>query len=1082
MALAPFCTSEGRREVAFSRARLSTKVPTKASTTAFALLPGTSDATMPGIMTSSRRRRSSELDDEDIDDSVSGASTPRSQHSSSSKRPRLDTDAESEVCSLKRLSILHKILTFNVQLSDNDILPNSYRAQTRVNGETSHGSFAEEVHKPGAIVRIKVKNFVTYSGAEFKCGPSLNMIIGPNGTGKSTLVCAICLGLGWPPNCLGRAKDLGEFVKNGHREAEIEIELKAGPRQKKQNPIIRRIIKREGNKSSWFINGSSASLKDVQKLARSFHIQIDNLCQFLPQDRVVEFAAMTPIQLLDSTQKAAASEEMSQWHETLKKLGASRKKRLEDKATYDRNLMELQARQNAQRADVDRINERNNLQGRLKGLEKCKPMLQYRSEKKKFDMAKQQRIQAENELLQLEKEVEPSFRDANAKELYRDNVKVAVGHRKALLDRFVRNSDDILKKLEGRKMAMEECDVALHAETKTGKEQDLSINKLKKDIRHWEEQLKNEPNEFNPAEFNERIRKRESERRELGSEAQQLRGAMEDLVNDLRSKSAEVNRIEQDQRALTTKAGKQNQKLRNTSNDTFRAWEWIQNNRNLFKEEVYGPAMVTCSVKDTRIANALETALGKGDFLALTVTNSEDFNTLQRHLSSKEHLNLSDVTIRSARNPLSQYKSPLAVEELRSYGLDGYLVNGLDGPERVLAMLCDAARLHRTAFSIHSHTDAQFERLKESPIQQWTAGNQHYSISRRADLGPSAVSTSVRALRPATYWTDQPVNAEQENELGQSLSSVKEQIQALKQEHREKEASYKEIVAKATVLEEEKRMIQDEKNTLQKARSVFEGIPAKLQSCSEKLKSYENDRNDRQVRKDSLVRKKEKCALERAQFAIDYAIAISNLRKTHNEYHEAELWLIEADSDLAVLQDRNKEVRTLIESRKRSVEELKRETKVLHERAKKLGAIAHRTLQELTEVETEIWEDFKEGDKTMDDLEVEMTSIQQRIELVHAGNPHAIQQYETRAAQIEDLTEKIGRIESNMSDLTSEISSTREKWEPELDKLVSQISEAFSHNFERIGCAGQVGVDKKVDDSGQPDFGQWAIKIQVKFR
>jgi ABC-type Mn2+/Zn2+ transport system ATPase subunit len=25
------------------------------------------------------------------------------------------------------------------------------------------------------------------------------MIIGPNGTGKSTLVCAICLGLGWGP-------------------------------------------------------------------------------------------------------------------------------------------------------------------------------------------------------------------------------------------------------------------------------------------------------------------------------------------------------------------------------------------------------------------------------------------------------------------------------------------------------------------------------------------------------------------------------------------------------------------------------------------------------------------------------------------------------------------------------------------------------------------------------------------------------------------------------------------------------------------------------------------------------------------
>lgn len=53
--------------------------------------------------------------------------------------------------------------------------------------------------KPGAIVRIKLTDFVTYTSAEFFLGPKLNMVIGPNGTGKSTLVCAICLGLGWGP-------------------------------------------------------------------------------------------------------------------------------------------------------------------------------------------------------------------------------------------------------------------------------------------------------------------------------------------------------------------------------------------------------------------------------------------------------------------------------------------------------------------------------------------------------------------------------------------------------------------------------------------------------------------------------------------------------------------------------------------------------------------------------------------------------------------------------------------------------------------------------------------------------------------
>ena len=76
-------------------------------------------------------------------------------------------------------------------------------------------------HQPGSIVRVSLKNFVTYTRAEFHPGPSLNMVIGPNGTGKSTLVCAICLGLGWKTEHLGRAKDIGEFVKHGNLFADL---------------------------------------------------------------------------------------------------------------------------------------------------------------------------------------------------------------------------------------------------------------------------------------------------------------------------------------------------------------------------------------------------------------------------------------------------------------------------------------------------------------------------------------------------------------------------------------------------------------------------------------------------------------------------------------------------------------------------------------------------------------------------------------------------------------------------------------------------------------------------------------------
>lgn len=73
---------------------------------------------------------------------------------------------------------------------------------TGLQEETLRPKGVRRKHQPGSIVRVKLENFVTYTAVEFLPGPSLNMVIGPNGTGKSTLVCAICLGLGWSPQVI----------------------------------------------------------------------------------------------------------------------------------------------------------------------------------------------------------------------------------------------------------------------------------------------------------------------------------------------------------------------------------------------------------------------------------------------------------------------------------------------------------------------------------------------------------------------------------------------------------------------------------------------------------------------------------------------------------------------------------------------------------------------------------------------------------------------------------------------------------------------------------------------------------------
>lgn len=49
---------------------------------------------------------------------------------------------------------------------------------------------------------------------------------------------------------------------------------------------------------------------------------------FLPQDRVAQFARMSPRELLEQTQKAAGDKLLSSWHTELKELGEELEKHI----------------------------------------------------------------------------------------------------------------------------------------------------------------------------------------------------------------------------------------------------------------------------------------------------------------------------------------------------------------------------------------------------------------------------------------------------------------------------------------------------------------------------------------------------------------------------------------------------------------------------------------------------------------------------------------------------------------------------------------------------------------------------------
>ncbi len=357
---------------------------------------------------------------------------------------------------------------------------------------------------PGAIVRVKLRNFVTYEEAEFFLGPNLNMVIGPNGTGKSSLVCAICLGLGYASNVLGRASAFGEFVKHGRDEAGIEVELHRKP-EHAENYVVGLTIKREDNSRKFTINGQRVSHKEVQKLMRSLRIQIDNLCQFLPQDKVAEFAALTPVELLEKTLHAAAAEEMITWRSELKEYFKLQKEAEISGEKIREELRKMEARQQVLQADVEKLRERKEIQQEIENLDKLRIVVQYSDARRRFKAAKERKVEAQRSLKRLQDSVAPALQAVNKKQEYQSKIKLVVTDRQQRLQAAEAVADTAVAQVESAQVKCEELSGKKDAERGNFSAKKQEVGRIRKKITDLEASYRLTPREFDAADWNRKI-------------------------------------------------------------------------------------------------------------------------------------------------------------------------------------------------------------------------------------------------------------------------------------------------------------------------------------------------------------------------------------------------------------------------------------------------------------------------------------------------------------------------------------------------------------------------------------------------
>ncbi|CAG8569881.1 44430_t:CDS:10 [Gigaspora margarita] len=889
----------------------------------------------------------------------------------------------------------------------------------------------------GSIVRVCLKNFVTYDSVEFFPGPNLNMIIGPNGTGKSTIVCAIALGLGWNTSLLGRAKEISDFVKHGQERASIEIELK----NKGRNVVITRMIRKSNNLSQWKLNGQPATHREVSSKVNSLNIQ------------------MSPSELLVQTQKAVGEKELIEWHETLIQLREEEKSLTTSIKTDSEQVENLEKRNSVLEKDVTRFREREAILKRVRLYELRIPFARYGVAKHLYDIAKQKRAEAHLEYQNLAKENEPA--SARKCEL-EDLVSRSAKEKKRCTELYStkkRKMEEIATKLEQSEATSENIRKDLADLKRKERARKNRIAQLRNEITELEERTSSPPLASDDSDIR---RKMDDVVRRLRESQPQLNDNKynQDEINlAVRNVEREMQMIKQQLKELDDVKRRRLETIRRVDYDTFRAYEWLQQNKDKLSGRVFGPVCMEINIKDMQFADAIENALGNNNKIFVCETE-QDYHTITRELCDNRRMR---INVFFPKATMDSFTPPIPHQQLRSYGFVSYLLDLIEAPPRVQAALCDMSKLHAIPLA-RNESDINYDIIKGNrAFFKYYAGETSYSVSF-SKYGQRFSQVLTNRIRPSKFFTA-TMNIEEKYELEKQLQECQIKLSRFDQQLSDLRKEYGNLQKSIELLYGERNAINEEKRKNQFALREFERLKVRLDSKRDQLQRELEQPASMMDEENALRRDFSKIAKKRGQLVTQIKKIMEECMQLFSGRILATLKHMQASSDLNALerqtQDRDealKQAHIKFSEADAKFNSAKSEARrLLNEANAREGVDAEttRAVQELTH------------GMTLEELEDAVASERAKADLHYAINPSVIETYETRKAEIDSIKSRLSIKTSRLTKLTSDLATFREKWEPRLNSLVKEIS---------IGCVGEVRV------SPHEDYDKWGIDILVKFR
>ncbi|XP_010361247.1 structural maintenance of chromosomes protein 5 isoform X2 [Rhinopithecus roxellana] len=920
----------------------------------------------------------------------------------------------------------------------------------------SSGPFVE-----GSIVRISMENFLTYDICEVSPGPHLNMIIGANGTGKSSIVCAICLGLAGKPAFMGRADKVGFFVKRGCSRGMVEIELFRAS----GNLVITREIDVAKNQSFWFINKKSTTQKVVEEQVAALNIQVGNLCQFLPQDKVGEFAKLSKIELLEATEKSIGPPEMHRYHCELKNF-REKEKQLEtsckEKTEY---LQKMVQRNERYKQDVERFYERKRHLDLIEMLEAKRPWVEYENVRQEYEEVKLVRDRVKEEVRKLKEGQIPITRRIEEMENERHNLEARIKEKATDIKEASQKCKQKQDVIERKDKHIEEIQQALTVKQNEELDRQRRISNTRKMIEDLQNELKTTENCEN---LQPQIDAITNDLRRIQDEKALCEGEIIDKRRERETLEKEKKSVDDHIVRFDNLMNQKEDKLRQRFRDTYDAVLWLRSNRDKFKQRVCEPIMLTINMKDNKNAKYIENHIPSNDLRAFVFESQEDMEVFLKEVRDNKKLRVNAVIA-----PKSSYadKAPSrSLNELKQYGFFSYLRELFDAPDPVMSYLCCQYHIHEVPVGTEK-TRERIERvIQETRLKQIYTAEEKYVV--KTSFYSNKIISSNTSLKVAQFLTV-TVDLEQRRHLEEQLKEISRKLQAVDSRLIALRETSKHLEHKDNELRQKKKELLERKT---KKRQLEQKISSKLGS----LKLMEQDTCNLEEEERKASTKIKEINVQKAKLVTE----LTNLIKICTSLHIQKVDLILQNT--TVISEKNKlesdymaassQLRLteqhfieLDENRQRLLQKCKE----LMKRARQVCNLgAEQTLpQEYQTV-------FQDLPNTLDEIDALLTEERSRASCFTGLNPTIVQEYTKREEEIEQLTEELKGKKVELDQYRENISQVKERWLNPLKELVEKINEKFSNFFSSMQCAGEVDLHTENEE----DYDKYGIRIRVKFR